>query len=154
MIVISSVSTFTTSITNTNTNQSHSTNKSTLPQTIITMRFTLLATAFLLAPHISSILAAPTLSPTTAVPVFKRSSIVDDSPGDLTGNDLKAWNACVAVTVNEQGRSCGSLTPGTGAQDGCYAAEITIQKPCENAGVQKRLTQIYCSTQPPGTKFC
>jgi len=117
------------------------------------MQFTLLTIAFLLTPSISSVLAAPTLLP-TAAPVFKRGSIVDDTPGGLTGDDLKAWNACVAVTISEQGRTCDSLKAGTGAQDGCYAAEITIQKPCENAGVQKRLTEIYCSTQPPGTKSC
>jgi hypothetical protein len=111
------------------------------------MQLTILTAAFLDTALISSVLAAPTFSTTTAL-------ILDDTPGDLTGDDLKAWYECCGVVVNEQGRNCGSLAAGTGAQDGYYAAEITIQAPCENVGVQRRLNEVYCSTQPPATKFC
>ena len=107
------------------------------------MQFNLLSSAILLS-IISSVVAAPFLDSN----LNKRAGILDDTSGDLTGDDLAAWNACVAVTASEAGESCGSLTAGTGAQDGCYAAEISIQKPCENAAVQARLTVIYCTTAP------
>lgn len=82
--------------------------------------------------------------------IAKRGGILESTPGDLAGDDLKAWNDCVAVTAREDGFSCLKLS---GRKDGCLAAEITIQKPCENKGVQARLTEIYCEKNPGG-KFC
>jgi hypothetical protein len=88
---------------------------------------------------------------------FKREdcqcAVCDVGPGDCAGDDLKDYNACVAYVLGECGRSCGSLAAGTGAQDGCYAAEITRSKPCENACVQDQLRAKLCE-EDPSTKGC
>jgi hypothetical protein len=87
-----------------------------------------------------------------ANPLFKREdcqcAVCDVGPGDCQGDDLKDYNACVAYVLGECGRSCGSLAAGTGAQDGCYAAEITRSKPCENACVQAQLQKALCADDP------
>jgi hypothetical protein len=80
-------------------------------------------------------------------------AICDVGPGDCQGDDLTAYNSCVAVTLGQCGRDCGTLEAGTGAQEGCYAAQIGIQKPCENACVQTQLRNKLCQDDPD-SKVC
>jgi hypothetical protein len=72
--------------------------------------------------------AAPTAVDAPAAIIAKRGDILEDTPGDLAGDDLKAWNDCVAVTASENGFSCLQLG-GKATKDGCLAAENTIQNP-------------------------
>ena len=117
------------------------------------MQITALTLNLTILSLISSSLAIPTTPPSlsTRSNLIKRDGIDPNDPGNLTGDDLKAWNDCKALP--DDGSPCSRIGT-TGGKSGCYTAEISIQKPCGNAGVQRRLNEIYCSTQPKGTKFC
>ncbi len=65
-------------------------------------------------------------------------AVCDVGPGDCAGDDLVAYNACVANTLARCGKSCGSLDS-DGAISACTVAEGTTREPCQNACVQSRL---------------
>lgn len=107
---------------------------------------------FAAMPTIASPLSAEQAGLLSPFSVLRRQdcecAVCDVGPGDCSGGDLDDYNACVAVTQGTCGRSCGDLEPNTGAQDGCYLADITRNKPCENECVQRQLRAKYCESNP------